>query len=359
MKRETKALLGRAVDSLLLAIDHFNRPFDQGRHEASLVLIDRAIELLLKAALIHRGHKIREAPSENTFGFERCVNKCVSEAHPAILSADEATTARVLNGLRDAAQHYLVHVSEQELYLYLQAGVTLFSDILQSVFCQKLEDRMPERVLPVSTAPPADLEAVVRTGFDEVRRLVKPGTRKKLDAACRLRSLAVLENSLAGKSAQPTQRDMDRLLKLIQEGKDWQEIFPGVASLNVSTEGTGLNVTIRLTKTEGTPVRLVKEDSPDAKGATVVAVKRVDELSYYSLNLPKLADHLGITSPKTNALIKHLRVQEDLELFKEIVIGRCRFKRYSRKALDLLRKELSGVDMDEVWRVHRPRARKT
>jgi len=49
--------------------------------------------------------------------------------------------------------------------------------------------------------------------------LVKPGSRKRLQAMARLRSLAIVES-----------------------------LFPGVSTLTLSTEGTGLSVSLRNTK---------------------------------------------------------------------------------------------------------------
>jgi hypothetical protein len=54
MRKECKTLHMKAVDSLVLAVDHFNRAWDRGRTEAVLILLDRAFELLLKAIIVHR-----------------------------------------------------------------------------------------------------------------------------------------------------------------------------------------------------------------------------------------------------------------------------------------------------------------
>jgi hypothetical protein len=61
MKREATFLLKKATDSLILAIEHFNRPIDRGGVSAVLILLDHAFEMLLKAAILHRGGRIREA----------------------------------------------------------------------------------------------------------------------------------------------------------------------------------------------------------------------------------------------------------------------------------------------------------
>jgi hypothetical protein len=53
------------------------------------------------------------------------------------------------------------------------------------------------------------------------------------------------------------------------------QIFPGVASITLTTHGNGPSIDLRISKT-GTPVQLVPEGTP---GSTVVAVKR-DEISW-------------------------------------------------------------------------------
>jgi hypothetical protein len=90
----------------------------------------------------------------------------------------------------------------------------------------------------------------------------------------------------------------------------------------------------------------------------VIAVKRVNELGWYSLNLTALADKIKLSGPRTLALIKHLKLQDDEDAFKEITIGSSKFKRYSPKALDALSEAVKTVDMDAVWKEHRPGSRK-
>jgi hypothetical protein len=64
----------------------------------------------------------------------------------------------------------------------------------------------------------------------------------------------------------------------------------------------------------------------------------VNELYYYSLGLKALSEKLSLTLPKTGALVKFLKIQESEEYYKEIKVGQSRFKRYSPKALDKLKK---------------------
>lgn len=72
--------MAKATDSILLAIEYLNRPWDRGRPEAVWVVLDRAFELTLKAVIIHRAGRIREPRAKETIGFETCVRKCLSDA---------------------------------------------------------------------------------------------------------------------------------------------------------------------------------------------------------------------------------------------------------------------------------------
>ena len=54
MKKEVRQLREKAINSLVLSIDHFNRPWDRGRTEAVLILLDHSFEMILKSAIRHR-----------------------------------------------------------------------------------------------------------------------------------------------------------------------------------------------------------------------------------------------------------------------------------------------------------------
>lgn len=73
MKREARMLLEKASDSLLLCIEKFNCPFERGRVTSILIFLDHAFEMLLKAAILHRGGVIRKRGESETLGFDACV----------------------------------------------------------------------------------------------------------------------------------------------------------------------------------------------------------------------------------------------------------------------------------------------
>jgi len=354
MKKEARLLLNRAIDSLLLAIEHFNRPWDRGRTEAVLMLLDHSFEMLLKSAIVHKGATIRERRATQTIGFDPCIRKCLSDAQVKCLTETQALTIRTLNGLRDGAYHYIIKLPEQMLYIYTQAGVTVFADILREVFQKELGDFMPGRVLPISTELPSDLVVLMDREFHQIQNLLTDRMRRGTEAKARVRALAIIENVADGSNSQPGEGQVKRLINGIRTGQDWNTLFPAVASLKMDTEGSAMKFSIRISKADGFPVRVVQEGEDPA---AMIAVKRVDELGYYNLGLRDLAKHLGLGPHIALAVIKHLGLQDDPEYFKEFRIGSSRHKRYSPKALSRLRDEIPKLNIPEIWQKWKPRRR--
>jgi hypothetical protein len=349
MKKEARLLLEKACNSLILAIEYFNRPWDRGRTEAVLIFLDHAFEMQLKAGILYKGGKIRERGAKQTIGFDACVRRALTSANVKFLTPEQALTLQAINGLRDAAQHHLVDVSEGQLYLHAQSGLTLFRDLYDSVFGKKFSTELPTRVLPLSTSPPIDLATLFDSEIEEVRKLLAPKKRKQFDAETRLRGLAILESAISGEQSQPSTSDLRSISGRIRKGEKWQALFPGVASLDITTSGGGPKLCLRFTKKEGIPIRVVGEGEGEG---LAVAIKRVNELDFYSLGLMLLARHLKISAPRALALAKYLGIQNEEDCYKVIRIGSQVWKRYSQKALERMREELPKVDMAEVWKVH-------
>jgi hypothetical protein len=198
MKKEVRHLYNKAIDSLILSVELFNRPNNCARVHGVLIFMDHSFEMLLKAAILHKGGKIKEKRAKETIGFSMCVRKCYSDGNIKFLTAEEVLTIQSLNGLRDAAQHYTLEMSEQHLYFQSQAGLTLFRDITKKVFNVNLKTELPERVLPLSTTPPMDIHAFFNNEILEIKKLIQPQSRKKLEALEKIRALAIMENSIRG-----------------------------------------------------------------------------------------------------------------------------------------------------------------
>lgn len=350
MKREPKLLLAKACDSLVLSIELFNRPNDRGRVSSTLIQLDHAFEMLLKAAILHRGGRIRETLAKETFGFDACVRRALSDGRIKFLTDEQALVLQTINGLRDAAQHHLLDISEGQLYVHVQSGVTLFRDLLKSVFKQELVTHLPTRVLPVSTTPPTTLATLFESEVDEIKKLLKPGKRRQIEAMARLRPLAILDATIQGEKGQPSDADLRRVGKEVLSGRSWADAFKGASAVEIAAEGAGPSLSLRLTKKEGVPIQLVAEGTP---GSSVVAIKRVNELDYYSLGAKQLAEKLGVSMPKALAAVDHFAVRGMSDCYKEFKLGSQLHKRYSPKALDVIRDKLKTESLDGIWQQRR------
>ncbi len=347
MRREVKLFHKKALDSLILSIEHFNRPDERGRVSAVLILLDHAFEMLLKASILSKGGKIRERRARETIGFDTCVRRGLSDGNLRFLSDEQALTLQTINGLRDAAQHHFIDISEQQFYLHAQTGVTLFRDLLTAVFKEDLATFLPARALPVSTAAPVDIATLFETEAAEIKKLLGPKKRRQTEADARLRPLAIFDATIRGEKLQPSNQELRTTGKALLEGKSWQEVFPGAGSVNLTTDPNASAISLRITKKEGIPVQLVPEGTP---GASVVAIKRVNELDFYNLGRDQLASAIGLSGPKTTALIWHQKFQNGDDYFKEIPIGKSKFKRYSQKAIALLKAAIQKENLDQIWK---------
>lgn len=244
MKKEIKVLLNKAVDSLILAVEHFNRPWDCGRKESVLILLDHAFELLLKASILNKGQRIRERRKNETYGYDKCLRVALANR---IVNEEQALTLQSINNLRDAAQHYIVELTEQHFYFQAQAGLTLFKELLSSNFGQSLANDLPKRVLPLSTTPITDINTFFDTEIREVRKLLAPGRRKKLEASAILRGLAIFDGAIQGENIQPSTSRLNRIIRQVKEGHSLSQIFPGIAAITITANGSGPHISLSIT----------------------------------------------------------------------------------------------------------------
>ena len=177
--------------------------------------------------------------------------------------------------------------------------------MLHSAFSERLADHIPSRILPISTEPPKDMVTFVDSEFSQIQGLLAPGRRRKAEARGLLRHLMVMEANLSGDGTQPTDRQVDRVLRNVQQGTTWQSLFPGVAGLRLDTQGEGLAVSIRFTRQQdAAPVRVLRPGEPGAEDATIV--REVNLLDRYSIGVRRVAQNLGLSEFDTLALIYYL-----------------------------------------------------
>ena len=128
VKREVAELRARAINSLVLGIELFNRPHEGGRAEAVLILLHHAFEMLLKAVIKDRTGVVHAEGDKYTYGFDKCLEVMQNEL--STISADERITLSMLDALRDTTVHYFQEMSEDLLYVQAQAATTLFDGVL-------------------------------------------------------------------------------------------------------------------------------------------------------------------------------------------------------------------------------------
>jgi hypothetical protein len=354
-KKEAQHLLEKSLDSLTLAIELFNRPQEQGRSSAVVILLDHSFEMFLKAALLHRGGTIRETNAHNTISLKVSVGRALSDGAVKFLDEDQAMTIRMINGVRDACQHHLADLCEEQLYLHIQSGVTLLRDLIQTVFQKDLTNYLPRRVLPISTIAPTSIEMIFDSQMAEVKKLLAPGRRKKAEAMEILRPIAVLERSLQDREGQPSNRELEKLANGLKKSDDWRNVFRDVATLTVDSQAVGHRVDLRFSKNGGAPVQIVKagEDTNIIVGKQVVNI-----LDFYNLTPTKFKDRLGVSMNRFTAYSRYLKLEENNEHFYLLKVGKQEHKRFSQKALSFARDQLgkmSDQEKDEIYERHRPK----
>lgn len=348
LRRETIRFKRQALDSLLLAVELFNRPHQTSRTEGVLFFLQHAFEMLLKAAIYQSRGRVHEPRSPITYRFDKCL--AIARSDLGIITQNMANTLSILDAQRDCAMHHLLEMSEDALYLHAQAAVTMFDDVLERAFAERLGNYLPGRVLPVSTSPPREMHLFMAKEFTEIRDLIAPHKRRRAEARARIRPYVIMESVLDGDCKQPTDAQVSRVIRRMKTGDDWQAIFPGVAALRLDTAGYGLSFSVRFAKQEDSlPVRLV-DDADSTEEVTVI--REVNMIDRYSIGLFDLAEKAGIGRHKCLALIHHLGLQADPECFKEFRHKSIRYKGYSPKALQKINEALPTLDLDQIWRIY-------
>jgi hypothetical protein len=165
--------------------------------------------MLLKAGLVQAGVSVFDSKTSRSLGFERCVSLAMGDDTIKLSEAD-AGALRAIDAMRDDEQHWFNEVPEQLLYLHTRAGVTLFDDLLQRAFGDRLADHLPVRVLPVSADPPQDLAIVLDDEYSQIAALLRPGRRARHQARARIRTLLAMEAHVEPE-ARVSSKDVDRV----------------------------------------------------------------------------------------------------------------------------------------------------
>ena len=309
--------------------------------------------MLLKAALNQKRVNVFDKETGRSIGFEAVIRQAAQTAGIK-LTDDEAGTLRAIDALRDDEQHWYNEVDEALLYVHLRAAVTLFDDLLQRVFKERLADHLPRRILPVSTEPPQDFQVLVDAEYAKIAELLQPGRRMGAEARARIRTLLAME-AHSEPDTKVSDKDVTRVETGIREGKQRSQVFPRLASVGAAVAGTGLEVQVRFVKQDDAmPVRFTNDEEVDA-----AAVRTVDQQKKYHWTAFGLADKLGISRPRSTALRTHLGIDTDLNLCHTFAFESQKHVRFSDQALVNMRNALESADMEAIWKVHSPKKKAT
>lgn len=348
LKKNVSPLLTRSIESLALAIELFNRPSESGRHHAVLILLQHAFEMLLKAGILQKTGSIHDREQRYTYGFDRCL--AIASEELSLISADERSTLSILDAQRDQAAHFYVEMSEDVLYVHAQSGVTLFEALLGRAFGQTLTDYLPSRVLPISTRPPRDISILLSAELDEVDRLLAAEKRQGAQAMARLRTILAFTVGSRDATERVSEAEIEAVIAKRRKRQQWDLILPEIAQLRMSTDGSGIPISMRISKDAKIAVRVAKPGEP-VEGTLLK--QEIDPWTVFNLSRNDLAEKLGLSGPKTHALIYELEIQKDPECYKELRRKSQVHKGYSKKALDRLREAQKTMNIEDVWKKHK------
>jgi len=352
-----------AINSFRLAVELFNRPYDEGRVESVLIQLNHAFEMLLKGAILEQGGEIRDENGDgNTHGFETCVNFCRygsrDNSSLICISEYEGAVLQALNQQRDFAEHEQVQINEGQLYLQSRQCVEIFAKVLENVYGEQLSEYLPERILPLATLRPVDIVDLIEEEVTKVEDLVSEG--KAEAARQRVKSLESLERGLHDEGETPTQAEMDDRVSEIVGEEDLERAFPHLFSAITGEEDIGAGRRIQLGSDTGIPATYVPQDEIDEDtDAHLFTVKNFHDK--YPLNPYQLRDKVreelewDITWARCLAVMKEIGILNDNEYRRtEISTGHGSSRDgHSRKTVDRIVEAIeAGLDPDEAWEEH-------
>jgi hypothetical protein len=347
MRREAALLKAKAISSLRQLVTTFNGIDDDGRECAVVRDLQHAFEMLLKAALHEKNVRVFDKKSGRSIGFEKCLR--LAGEHLG-MGDEQLGLLRAVDALRGDEQHWLAELNEGLLYLHARAAITLFDEILDAAFGERLASYLPERVLPISTKPVTDVDILVDEQYAQVKELLKPGKRRRSEARAMLRGLLALEGHVS-EDVIVSEKDVNRVEKAIREGKELRQVFPRLTHIGATFDGDGPTVKVHFVKRGGAPVTYIAADDPREAGA----VREVDLQRKYYLSKRDLADRVELTMPRSTALRRHLGIDDDEDCVHVFQFDSQTHYRYSDNALRRMKQALDdGLDMDAVWAEQQP-----
>ncbi len=306
-------------------------------------MLQHASEMLVKAMLVQKGQDVFEKQKGTSIGLERALNIAQSNGW---LNATQAGAIRVIDAMRDQAQHWMIVVPEDALYINARALITVLDEILNGHFEDTLADNLPLRVLPLSTQAHPDFLMLVNREYTQIRELLAPGRRARDEARGRIAALLAMEAHVSEEVA-VSRRDVQRIEEAIKGNVPLEQIFPRLMTLATNVEGEGPTMRVRVTRAADAPaVRYVSGDDPEG----AAAIREVDLQKKYHWSPSALAQKLGLTPNKAKAVRDHLRVDANPANVMVFEFGSQRHPRYSDNALRTIQDAITPGLVEQAWR---------
>ena len=131
--------------------------------------------MLLKAALVQKRVSVFDKKVGIAIGFEKCVNLACQHLQ---LTADQAGTLARSTLCATRSSTGWARCPKACFTCTVRAGFTLFDDLLQRVFQERLSSHLPHRVLPISSEPPRDIQLLIDEEYSQIAQLLAPGRRR-------------------------------------------------------------------------------------------------------------------------------------------------------------------------------------
>lgn len=306
--------------------------------------------MMLKSLIVERTGTVFDAERGYSYGFDTCLRLAAEQLD--LITGDHRKFLSILDNLRDSATHYYQEVSEPMLYVFAQASVSLFNELIRKATGKGLLDFLPGRVLPISSIPPQQLGRVLDDEFNRLRELLRRPDMNKRQAMAMLRPLMAFKIGGEETHRRMTAAELEVAIENLSAAESWRVVFPEIARIELASDGDGISVGFKVVKEtpDALPVRVLRPGDPEPPGGVIIQ-KEINLFDKFSLGLHQLAEKLGISAPRTLALIREYQIHDDEDSFRAVTVGSQCYKRYSKKALDCLRERLSVVE--EVWRKHR------
>jgi len=234
-RREVRCLRESATGSLAAGIGHFHQIRDEGRVEATLLLLDHALTTLLLAVIVDRGEGSRIWRGKKTIGLDEIARLIGREMQ--ILSLGQILAFRALRWLRNSAQHYLLILSDGQFNLFVDLGVTLFGRVYKSEFGGDVKNIISPRATPTLPRSENWNEFFARDAAEISEGLRRSSHTSRFEATSKVRAMETFDVALrygaspesdnkASGGISETRSIEDLCAALREAPAQWKDLFP-------------------------------------------------------------------------------------------------------------------------------------